>query len=122
MLHQELMSSTSAVRLAPERNVEDPLAYLPCSSIRLYEKGKTIYDRSLPSGNVFLILTGKVKASRITEQGAQVILDIYKQDEFFGECAILDRADRSDVAVAYEKTQVMVWAASEIEELSRDRP
>jgi CRP/FNR family cyclic AMP-dependent transcriptional regulator len=67
-------------------------------------------------------LTGKVKASRITEQGMPVILDIYKQDEFFGECAILGRADRSDVAVAYEKTQVMVWTASEIEELSRDRP
>jgi CRP/FNR family transcriptional regulator len=117
------MGSTSTLPVAaPQRSLEDPLAHLPCSTILEYKKGQTIYDHDQPSNSVYLVIGGKVKVCRLTDDGKQVVVDIYQADEFFGESAFLGRANRSELAVALENTKVMTWTTSDIEDISMKRP
>ena len=111
------LSSDSA-----EKPLEDPLAHLPCSSIVEYRKGQIIYNQDQPSTSIFLVIDGKVKVSRLADDGHQVVVDIYQSDEFFGESAFLNLAHRSEQATALENTKLMTWTATEIEDIVMKKP
>src|SRR4030095_16669519 len=105
----------------PPCTLED---YLPPSNVIPYKKGQIIYQQNeQPSTNLYLIVEGKVKLSFIAENGRQgSILDIYKQDEFFGESALLNLMHRSDQATAMESTKLMTWTIDVIEDEIMRRP
>lgn len=99
----------------------DPLAFLPCSPVMKYKSGQTIYTPNQPSSQFFLIVEGRVKVSRVST-GAEVVVDVYQADEFFGEAALLGLDNRVERAVAIEYTRVMRWSREEIEENAMQRP
>lgn len=115
------MASSPTV-FAPQKPLEDPLAHLPCSSIVEYRKGQMIYNQDQPSTSIYLVIDGKVKVSRLADDGHQVVVDIYQPDEFFGESAFLNLAHRSEQATALESTKLMTWSTSEIEDIITKRP
>jgi CRP/FNR family cyclic AMP-dependent transcriptional regulator len=106
----------------PPHTFEDPLDYLPHSHIVPYKKGQRIYQQNEPSTDLYLIVEGKVKVSFIAASGYQGILDIYQQDEFFGESAFLSLTHRGEQATAMESTKLMTWTSIEIEDLMMHRP
>jgi CRP/FNR family transcriptional regulator, cyclic AMP receptor protein len=115
-----MMAGTA--RVAPQRMLEDPLAHLPCSSIMEYKKGQSIYSQDQPSASIYLVIEGKVKVSRMTDAGHQVILDIYQTDEFFGESGLLNLPHRAEQAIAMENSRLMTWTTAEIEDIVVKRP
>ena len=115
------MASTSLPH-ATQKPLEDPLAHLPCSSILEYRRGQMIYDQQQPSTAIYLVIDGKVKVSRLADDGHQVVVDIYQPDEFFGESAFLNLPNRPEQATALENTKLMTWTASEIEDIITKRP
>ena len=68
--------ATSPTVFAPHKSLEDPLAHLPCSSIVEYKKGQMVYNQDQPSNNIHLIIAGKIKVSRVADDGHQVVVDI----------------------------------------------
>jgi len=114
--------ATSLGTTVPQKPLEDPLAHLPCSSILEYRKGQIIYSQDQPSTSIYLVIDGKVKVSRLADDGHQVVVDIYQPDEFFGESAFLSLAHRSEQATALESTKLMTWTAAEIEDIIARRP
>jgi len=113
------MASTA---FSPRKLLEDPLAHLPCSSIVEYRKGQMIYNQDQPSTSIYLVIDGKVKVSRLADDGHQVVVDIYQADDFFGESALLNLPHRSEQATAMEDTKVMTWSNTEIEDIIMKRP
>jgi len=113
------MASTA---FSPRKLLEDPLAHLPCSSIVEYRKGQMIYNQDQPSTSIYLVIDGKVKVSRLADDGHQVVVDIYQADDFFGESALLNLPHRSEQATAMEDTKVMAWSNTEIEDIIMKRP
>ena len=69
--------STSPAPLATPQPLEDPLAYLTCSSILEFKKNTVIYGPDQPSTNLYLIVGGKVKVQRIQDDSGEVLVDIY---------------------------------------------
>ena len=63
-----------------------------------------------------------MKVSFIADNGDQGILDIYQQDEFFGESAFLNLTHRGDQATAMESTKLMSWTIEFIEDVILRRP
>ena len=59
-----------------------------------YRKGQMIYNQDQPSTSIYLVIDGKVKVSRLADDGHQVVVDIYQPDEFFGESAFLNLPHR----------------------------
>jgi CRP/FNR family transcriptional regulator, cyclic AMP receptor protein len=112
----------TSLAFAPQRQLEDPLAHLPCSSIVEYRKGEVVYNQDQTSTTIFLVIQGKVKVSRLAADGHQVVVDIYQPDEFFGESAFLNLPRRAEQASALEDSRLMGWAASEIEDIVMKRP
>jgi CRP/FNR family transcriptional regulator len=107
---------------ATPKPLEDPLAHLPCSTIVEYRKGQIIYSQDQPSTTLYLVIDGKVKVSRVADDGHQVVVDIYQADEFFGESAFLNLPHRCEQATALENTKLMTWTTAEIEDIATKRP
>jgi CRP/FNR family cyclic AMP-dependent transcriptional regulator len=115
-----MAASTTSLGLLTR--IEDVLEHLPISTTTEYSKGQTIYGPTSPSQSIYLVVTGKVGISQIAEGGSEVLLDIVRPDELFGESAFLDGSRRSEQATAIEKAELMSWAISDMEELVMKRP
>jgi CRP/FNR family cyclic AMP-dependent transcriptional regulator len=113
-----------ASSLAPsERHapLEDVLEHLPISSTTEYRKGQTIYSPGRCSKSIYLVIAGKVELSQIAEDGSEVLLEIVRANELFGESAFL-AAPPSERATAFENVKLMTWPAACIEDLVIKRP
>jgi len=109
---------------APENRppFEDVLAHLPISNTTEYRKGQIIYGPDQPSTDIYLVASGKVKLSRISEEGGEVLLEIMRTDELFGQSGFLTVPNRSEQATALENSKVMTWPISAMEDLVAKRP
>lgn len=71
---------------------------------------------------MFVILDGRVKISRISDEGREVILSILCDGDFFGEMAILDGQTRSANAVTLEDTEMLIIRRENFLEMLYDYP
>jgi CRP/FNR family transcriptional regulator, cyclic AMP receptor protein len=116
------MGTSLAAAPPQSRPLEDPLAHLPCSTVVRYRKGQTIYSHDQPSTSIYLVIGGKVKVCRLAGDGRQVVIDIYRPDEVFGESAFVGDPERTETSVAVEDAELMTWTTAEIERLAVLRP
>jgi CRP-like cAMP-binding protein len=71
---------------------------------------------------LFVIVKGKVKVSRVSDDGKEVILTILNESDFFGEMAILDGLSRSANVTAMEDSELFIIQRSEFIELLQSHP
>ena len=116
-----MASGTTSLELQSTR-LEDVLAHLPLASTTEFSQGQMIYGPDHLSKSLYLVITGKVLISQIAEGGSEVLLEIVRPDELFGESAFLDLPHRSEQATTLEKSTVMIWAISDMESLVMKRP
>jgi CRP/FNR family transcriptional regulator len=81
-----------------------------------------IYGPDKLSKSMYLVVTGTVGISHIAENGSEVLLEIVRPDELFGESAFLDFSRRPEQSTAIERAKLMTWAISDIEDLVIKRP
>ena len=74
---------------------------------RIYEKGKMILLEESEGETFFIILSGVVKVTRLSDDGREVILAILGESDFFGEMSLLDGEGSSANIVANEKSEVV---------------
>jgi len=115
------MASTTASLESMER-MEDVLAHLPATTTTSYGRNRMIYGPGTSSRSIYLVITGTVGISQVAEDGKEVLLEIVRPDELFGESAFLDVSRRSEHATTLQNATVMSWAVSEMEELVMRRP
>jgi CRP/FNR family transcriptional regulator, cyclic AMP receptor protein len=113
----------AAITTSPtsDTRTEDALAHLPVSNTTEYDKGQTIYGPPHFSKSIYLVVAGKVGISQVADDGSEVLLDIVRPDELFGESAFLG-VPPSERATAIENVKVMAWAVSDMEDLVTKRP
>ena len=92
------------------------------SHIRECGAGQVIYGPEYPSTSLYLLVAGKVRISQFAADGTDVLLDIIRPEELFGESAFLDARHVSERATAAETCKVMSWEVSDMERLVGNRP
>jgi CRP-like cAMP-binding protein len=106
-------------------------ADLPVEVLQKIEKigNKKKYARDEPilleedAGNaLFIILSGKVKISRSSSDGKEVIITILGESDFFGEMALLDGLARSANVIAIEESEVFLIQRNEFIRLLHEHP
>jgi CRP-like cAMP-binding protein len=112
---------SSALAFGAQTAPEDPLAHLPRSTIVEYKKKRLIYNQDIPSTGIYLIIDGKVKVCRLSGRN-EVVVDIYRPSDFFGESALLGLPHHAEQATALENTRVMTWTAAQIEDIVARQP
>ncbi|HUX93575.1 MAG TPA: Crp/Fnr family transcriptional regulator [Ignavibacteriaceae bacterium] len=71
---------------------------------------------------LFVIIQGKLKVSRVSDDGKEVILTILSESDFFGEMAILDGLARSANVTAMEDSELFIIQRSEFLDLLQNHP
>jgi len=62
---------------------------------RRFPKGATVVEEGLPGDYMYIIKQGRVKITKLSEDGREKILEMMGAGAFFGEMALLDHAPRS---------------------------
>lgn len=76
--------------------------------LKQFKKDSIIVIEEDEATAVFFILKGKVKISRLSEDGREVILSILGDYDFFGEMAVIDGFARSANAVSLNDSDVLI--------------
>ncbi|RMD48236.1 MAG: Crp/Fnr family transcriptional regulator [Ignavibacteria bacterium] len=89
---------------------------------RTYKKESVILLEEDAGSALFVIIDGKVKVSRSSDDGKEVILTILGESDFFGEMAILDGQTRSANVIALEDTELFLIKRDDFIKLLYDHP
>ncbi len=71
-----------------------------------FHKNQPIYFAREPSNSIFFLKRGRVKLTRNSPDGKEMILGIVNKGEVFGELAFLDEEERTDFAIAMDDTLI----------------
>ncbi len=89
---------------------------------KTYEKESVILLEHEAGTALFVIIHGKVKVSRVSDDGKEVILSILGDSDFFGEMAILDGLNRSANVTAIETSEIFLIQRSDFLDLLYNHP
>ena len=89
---------------------------------QVYKKDNMILIEEEIGSTIFIILDGRVKISRISDDGREVILSILSEGDFFGEMSILDGQNRSANVVTLDDSKIMVIRREDFLQMLHDYP
>ncbi len=87
-----------------------------------YNKESVILSEHETGSTFFIVIKGKVKLSRISEDGNEVILTTLSDSEFFGEMSLLDGSSRSVTVTAIEDSELLIIQRKEFINLLHSDP
>ena len=83
-------------------------------SRQIFEPETIIFRQGESASCAYLIQTGRVEIVT-TRDGEDIHLTSLRQNQIFGELALMDDSPRSATAVAWEKTEVLVVSRADIQ-------
>ncbi len=116
---------THALRTIPlfsELSDEEIKAISDVAVKQFYKKDNMVLIEEEVGSTMFVILDGRVKISRISDEGREVILSILCDGDFFGEMSILDGQTRSANAVTLEDTNLLIFRRENFLQMLYDYP
>lgn len=91
-------------------------------SRKSYQKNEVVLMEEDAGTALFVIVNGKVKVSRASNDGREVILTILAESDFFGEMAILDGLTRSATCTAIDDSELFLIQRNDFLNLLREYP
>jgi len=89
---------------------------------QMYRKDNMLLIEEEIGSTMFIILDGRVKISRISDDGREVILSILSEGDFFGEMSILDGQTRSANVVTLEDSEILIIRREDFLQMLHDYP
>lgn len=90
--------------------------------VRKYRKNMIIFMEGEPGEALYFLLSGKVKISKLTEDGREQILHILQAGDIFAEVVLIDRGPYPATAEVIEEAQVGMLRNDDVENLIRTNP
>lgn len=87
-----------------------------------YEKGEMIYMVGDKGEKLYVIHSGKVKITRLTEEGKEQVIRVLGPGEFMGELSLFSSLSLTDNGEALSKTRVCVIDGPKLKELMKRHP
>jgi CRP/FNR family transcriptional regulator len=101
---------------------EDIEALVEAAERQLLAARKPIFFQGDPARHMFLIKAGRVKLSKVHEDGTEITLDLRQRGDFFGEQMLAEETSYPVSAVCLEKTLVCGFTKERFEALVLERP
>ena len=101
---------------------EEMVALAGGASRNVYEAGQTIFMQGDLADEMFLIKAGRVKLSKVTEDGAEITLDLRKAGDFLGENMLSEDIDYPVTAWCMEKTLICGFTKAQFEKIVFEHP
>jgi CRP-like cAMP-binding protein/CheY-like chemotaxis protein len=90
--------------------------------VRTIKKKQIIYYEGDTVSGIYLVLSGKIKTFKLSEDGRELLTGMYSADEYFGIPALLLNEPYSETAEALEDTAVCQLPKEMLEELLNRYP
>lgn len=85
-------------------------------------KSRPIYFANEPSRSIYFLKKGRVKLTRTSPEGKELILALVNPGEVFGELSILDDGERTDYAIAMDNCLICAISREEFISFLNKRP
>jgi CRP-like cAMP-binding protein len=85
-------------------------------------KNQPIYFPNEPSSSIFFLKKGRVKISRYSDDGKEIIMAFIKPGEVFGEMAFLGENERTDIAITVEPSYICAINKNDFAEFVERNP
>ena len=85
--------------------------------INTYSKKQVIYSEGKYPNKLFFIRSGRVKTYKTTNYGKELIIDLYREGDFFGYNALLEISKYNETAVALDDCELCVISKEDFETL-----
>ena len=92
------------------------------ATLQKFNKDAVVLSEHETGSTFFIVIKGKVKLSRISEDGNEVILATLSESDFFGEMSLLDGSSRSATVTAIEDSELLIIVRKEFINLLRIDP
>lgn len=92
------------------------------ASMRGCTKNQIIYFPEDSSNVIYFLKQGKVKISRHSEEGKEIIITILGPGEIFGELSISGEGRREEIAEALEESIICALSIQELEKMMEKNP
>lgn len=89
---------------------------------RRYPRNTTIVEEGLPGDYMYIIREGRVKVTKLSEDGREKILAFFEPGHFVGDMALLDRSPRSASVKALTPVRVLALSRADFTGLIRKSP
>lgn len=90
--------------------------------VRFYKRGDTIFYEGDSGAALYIVVSGKVKIVKLSEDGREKILAILGAGDYFGEMAIIEQEPRSATVIAQDDTEVFVLYQRDFQHLIKTTP
>ena len=87
-----------------------------------YPKAQPIYFAHDPSNSIFFLKKGRVKITRTSPEGREMIMTLINPGEVFGEMSIIEDGDRTDYAIALDDCLICAVSKQDFREFLSKNP
>ena len=101
---------------------EDLESLISVATRRKYPKEGVIFFEHDLGDALFMILSGRVKVTILSDDGREIILAMLSDSDFFGEMSLLDNEPRSATAIALQETEMVVLHQRDFLSIVEKRP
>ena len=101
---------------------EDLESLIAVANRRKYPKDGVIFFENDVGDALFMILSGRVKVTILSDDGREIILAMLSDANFFGEMSLLDNEPRSATAIALQETEMVVLHQRDFLSIVEKRP
>lgn len=91
-------------------------------TLKRYKKRDIVYLPGDKREGIFLLHKGKVKVSRLSEDGRELTMEIYKEGDIFGEHALIEEGEHQSMASALELSYISQISKSQMQVLMKQIP
>lgn len=102
---QELLKKTRLFSSLSDREIEEIMNKIV---IRQFKKNETILYEEDTNEYMYIILYGRVKVIRSSEDGKEIILAMHQSGSFFGEMSLIDRKTAPASVIAAEDSLIAI--------------
>lgn len=92
------------------------------TSDKEFPKSHPIYFPNEPSSSIYFLKKGRVKLTRTSPDGKEMILALVNPGEVFGELAMMDDGDRTDLAVALDNCMICAVSKNDFKNFLEKNP
>ncbi len=89
---------------------------------KIYKRGEEVFSQGDSAQKMFLIKAGRVKLSKISEEGDEITLDIRKAGDFLGESMLTEDIEYPLAATCLEDTLICGFTKYDFEKLVLEHP
>ncbi len=118
----EVLDSLSAIPLFSAVSKTDLEKISELLIERRYPKNAIILEEGLPGDYMYIVREGRVKVTKLSDDGREKILDMKGAGEFVGDMALLDRAPRSASVKTLSPVIVLALSRGDFMGLLRKSP